>query len=87
MTEHDLLCHLHGTDTPRGHVDCRCDFIGMVRDNEHGRLLTSVREDVFNEVIYGLGILLGTTQQMSLEHRSGVWMSLEYVKAMQAAEA
>jgi hypothetical protein len=45
------------------------------------------REDVFNEVIYGLGVLLSTTQQMSLEHRSGVWMSLEYVKAMKAAEA
>jgi hypothetical protein len=47
----------------------------------------TTREDVFNEVIYGLGVLLGTVQQMSLEHRSGVWMALEYVKAMQAAEA
>lgn len=46
------------------------------------------REDVFNEVIYGLGVLLKMEQAINSGGRShGILMSLEYVKAMKELEA
>jgi hypothetical protein len=46
------------------------------------------REDVFNEVIYGLGVLKGAlTPTHSRDTLQGVGIALEYVKAMVEAEA
>lgn len=48
---------------------------------------TGYRENVFNEVIYGLGVLKETERSLRSEHWRGVEKALEYVKAMLAAEA
>lgn len=46
------------------------------------------REDVYNEVIYGLGVLLSTYQSMrSEEYAKGIEVALSYVTAMLEAEA
>lgn len=48
------------------------------------------REVVFNEVIYGLGVLRDTLRNTSTiqnENWRGVEIALEYVKAMKDAEA
>jgi hypothetical protein len=45
------------------------------------------REDVFNEVIYGLGVLMATERAVHSENWRGVEKALAYVKAMNEAEA
>ena len=47
------------------------------------------RESVFNEVIYGLGVLADAVEAADTDRRqvSGIVLALEYVKAMVEAEA
>lgn len=45
------------------------------------------REAVFNEVIYGLGVLTVAVGEVVSGYERGVELALEYVKAMKEAEA
>lgn len=48
--------------------------------------IDSIREDVFNEVIYGLGVLLRSCQMADYPNDKGISFALDYVKAMAEAE-
>jgi hypothetical protein len=46
----------------------------------------AVREDLFNEIIYGLGILRDTFKQLDDKRLPGAEVALIYVKCMKEAE-
>lgn len=47
----------------------------------------AMREDVFNEVIYGLDVLHRATLMADYPNARGILFALDYVKAMKELEA
>lgn len=45
------------------------------------------RESVFNEVVYGLTVLLGAVEETQSENYDGVRLALKYVESMREQEA
>lgn len=70
-------------------TDSQNDIGAPRQPDERARFVPppAMREDVFNEVIYGLGLLMRTFENTQYEDYKGVQLALEYVKAMVDAEA
>lgn len=50
------------------------------------RSMTNVREELFNEVIYGLDVLYRSSKMADYPSARGILFALDYVKAMKEVE-